>query len=76
MLFGLCSWFRGTEFLKPLEFPDRSVLSFVIHKEPLSTTPEFMLMRSLIVGPLHCLMIGWLPERPSNSRAGSFIPTY
>ena len=36
----------GTELLKPLGFPEIGV-SFVIHKEPLLTLPEFMLMRWL-----------------------------
>ena len=34
----------GTELLKPLEFPVLGVC-FVIHKEPILTTPEFTLMK-------------------------------
>ena len=49
-------------------------VSFVIHSEPLSVPPDFMLTRKQ--GRLDSFRMGLVTRRTGTQRAGTFSPTH
>ena len=63
-------WVPGTEVLKSLEFPDRSV--FCYSQQALLNTLEFILMRWLRMRPLEIALWGLLTQKTNYSWGWEF----